>query len=249
MMGGMGGLPNARSSNEQFFVQLQVVAEPRLMLVQSQDLKLIEAVDDRGQSLLQPTAGRQTNRVSGYMGYAAGAFIQLPIHLKLPAQPGTVIKKLRGELPVTVSARKPEPVVISLKPDAIGKPIRNGDVTITVHEVNKDPNNQRTAIDVSLQELGSPADPGGAPGAVRADFAQFRMPNMAQNQLEVVDADGKVLQSYPSTTRMQPDEVRMTLTLLSMPGAAAGAPAQIRYYNLTRTVADVPFEFTDVPIP
>ena len=49
------------SVNEQFYAQVQVAAEPRLSLSLNGPLKILEAIDDRGQSLLpDPAAGPHT---------------------------------------------------------------------------------------------------------------------------------------------------------------------------------------------
>lgn len=244
--GQLAAVPTARNLTVQFYAQLQVLAEPRLTLMQSHDLKIQEAVDDRGQSLLAPGHGRQTMFFSGFSGFGAGGFIQLPVHLHLPDQPGKAIKKLRGVLPVTVSARKPDPLVIPLDKDSIGKTYRSSDVSITLHQVASDANNQRSTIDISVRPLGNPApEPG--PNLGRPDFVGFRVSNLAPNQVEVLDAQGKILQSMPTPTRLQPDEMRISVILMSPPGAAV--PTQMRYYSLSRATTAVPFEFSDIPMP
>ena len=57
------------SVSEQFYAQVQVAAEPRLSLSLNGPLKILEAVDDRGQSLLPAHGeGPITQRFSGYFG-------------------------------------------------------------------------------------------------------------------------------------------------------------------------------------
>jgi len=235
--------------SEQFYAQMQVMAEPRLTILQSHEIKLQEAVDEKGQSLIPPSAGRMTQQFSGYYGYGTSAFVQLQVALHRPENPGKMIKSLRGVVPVTVTARKPDPLVIPLKDDSIGKPFRSSDVILTVHQVAPDPNNQRTSIELSVRPLGTSGDAVGPPGLARPDFVGFRAPNLAQNQIEILDAQGKVLQGFPTNTHLQPDEMRMTVTILPAPQQGVGAPAQVRYYSLSRAKADVSFEFTDIPIP
>lgn len=236
----------SRNVSVQFYAQLQVLAEPRLILMQSHDLKIQEAVDERGQSLLATGSGRQAMFFSGFTGYSAGGLIQMPVHLHLPDQPGKTLKKLRGVLPVTVSARKPDPLVIPLGKESVGKTYRSSDVSITLHQVAGDANNQRSTIDISVHPLGNTApDPG--PNLGRPDFVGFRVSNLAPTQVEVVDAQGKIIQSMPTPTRLQPDEMRISVILMAPPGAAV--PTQLRYYSLSRATTEVPFEFTDIPMP
>ena len=80
---------------EQFYMQVQVVAEPRLWVSQGGPIQILEAQDDRGQSLMLPGGGTST-RHSAYFGMSSGAVVQMQAHLKRPEQPGATIRKLRG---------------------------------------------------------------------------------------------------------------------------------------------------------
>jgi hypothetical protein len=239
-------VPAQRLANDQFYAQMQVMVEPRLMLSNSNELKLTEAVDDQGQSLLLPSAPGQAQRYSAYFGFSPGGLLQLPIHMKYPEQPGKVIKKLKGVLPVTVSARKPDPLVVPLNTDSLEKQFRNSDAQVTIHEVKADAGNQRSTVTVSVRLLGQQGDRD-------VDLGMGVGPRLAQigqNQIEIVDAKGKTLHGFTSTqasTRAQADEVKFQVTLMPLPDT--GAPAELRYYSLTRATADVPFEFTDIPMP
>jgi hypothetical protein len=239
----------ARVANDQFFVQMMVTAEPRLIVSQSQELKLIEATDDLGHSLVRPSAG-QAQRTSAYYGYSMSAMVQMPIHLVYPEQqPGQKIKILRGTLPVSLSARKADPLVVPLKNEVVGKAFKGSDVSVTVNEIKSEPNAQRTTIDITLRALNSPEDAGAAQG-VDMMRTGFRAPNLFQNQLEILDDQGKVLHALPSTPangRPQADEMRFTITLTPLPGV--GAPSQLRYYSLSHATAEVAFEFHDIPMP
>lgn len=242
----MPGQPQP-STSEQFYAQMQVVTEPRLMLTQTHELKLVEALDELGQSLLPQPVGGQAQHSSGYYGYSPSPLLQMPISLRRPEQAGKTIKKLKGVLPVTVSARKPDPLIVPLKTDSFNKAFRGADVSVTVHDVTVDANNQRTSVEFSVRPMGSQGDAVPAPGLAQLDLGGFRAPNPAQNQIEIADAQGRLLQGYPSNTQMQPDVVRMTLSLIPMPGA--GAPAELRYYSLSQARTEVAFEFTDIPMP
>ncbi len=98
-----GNRPVQPVLTEQFFAQIQVAAEPRLSVSQSGPIKLLEANDDRGQSLLQMGAnGPVVQRYSGYFGLTAASTLHLQIPLKRPEQPGKSIKKLRAVLPLSL---------------------------------------------------------------------------------------------------------------------------------------------------
>ena len=96
---------------EQFYVQVQVVAEPRLWVSQGGQIQVLEAQDDRGQSLMLTERGTST-RHSAYFGMSSGAVVQMQAHLKRPVQPGARIQKLRvgpdrGRNPQARPARRP----------------------------------------------------------------------------------------------------------------------------------------------
>ncbi len=236
--------------NRQFYLTLQVQSEPRLLIAQNGALKLTEAVDDRGQSMMPPSIDGQTTITGAYFGMNGGSsFLQTQAHLSLPDKPGRSIRLLRGSVPVTVMSPRPEPISLNLKdPEAIGKPIRTDDGTITLKSVRDDPNAQRTTIELVFRPTaaaGEPDDPfARAPG-----FAQIgRMPLAMQQQLGAVDAEGNPFQVIVNQSHAQADEIRLTITLLPA-GPNAGRPVVLRYQNLNRAPADIPFEFRDVPIP
>ena len=145
-----GGANTARAEvptvNEQFYAQIQVAAEPRLSLSQNGPLKVLEVVDDRGQSL-QPELdqGSVTQRVSGYFGLATGSTLQLHVPLKRPELPGQAIRTLRGVLPIMVATRKPDPLVIPLQ-GAAGKSFHNDDVDLSVLDIRATRQRTRRAL-------------------------------------------------------------------------------------------------------
>jgi hypothetical protein len=69
---------------------------------------------------------------------------------------------------------------------------------------------------------------------------------MDQNEqnLEVLDAHGQVLPW--DQTNVDVESSRITMTIASRAGAE---PSEIRYYRITETTLNVPFAFTDVPMP
>jgi hypothetical protein len=65
-----------------------------------------------------------------------------------------------------------------------------------------------------------------------------------QQNIEVIDARGQVLPWFQ--TGLDMESSRLTLTLA---GPAAAEPRELRYYRLVETTLDVPFSFSDVPMP
>jgi hypothetical protein len=242
------GAGRAPAVADSFYLELQVMAEPRMALTQNGPHNLLVADDDTEQSLLPsaPTAGAP--RRAGYFGFnVGGTTLQLRSELKYPEHPGRVIKRLHLRVPVIVSARKDEPLTIDLA-ESKGKTFRNGEVSVVVHDVKPDANNQRTLIELAVRPNAGPTDPSGIAGRFGPEPVAFRGPQMSQNQIEILDAQGRAYQQwFPSSTRMDTEEVRLTLML--MPGDNVGPPAQIRYYDMVRATSEASFTFHDVPMP
>jgi hypothetical protein len=232
--------------NEQFYAQIQVAAEPRLSLSQNGPLKVLAVLDDRGQSLqLEPDGAGVTQRASGYFGMASGATLQLHIPLRHPETPGQEIRTLRGVLPIMVATRKPDPLVVSLQ-GAQGKSFRNDDVELSVLEIRANPATNQTSIDIMVRSIGGAASAAAGPAPAAAGGAEILIhrPDLHQQQIDVVDSQGRVLAWFHSS--FDAEGSRMTLSLTSPDHAP---PAEIRYYGLARAATEVPFEFGGVPMP
>jgi len=232
----------APTVDEQFYAQIQVAAEPRLSLSQNGPLKVLEVVDDRGQSLqLERDQSPVTQRVSGYFGLATGSTLQLHVPLKRPELPGQAIRTLRGLLPIMVATRKPDPLVIPLQ-GAAGKSFHNDDVDLSVLDIRANPATNQTSIDVMVRSHSGAAGPVPA-GAGGPEF-MIQRPDMHQQQIEVIDTLGRVIAWFHSS--FDAEGSRMTLTLTPSDQAT---PAEIRYYGLARAATEVRFEFGDMPMP
>lgn len=229
-----------------FYFEFQLMAEPRMVLSQNGPLTITEAVDDKGQSLLPTSPAGSVQRNAGYYGFNVGSTtIQLRSDLRHPDLPGRVIKHIRGKIPVVVSARKDDPLTINLA-DAKGKTFRNSEVSLIVHDIRAEANNQGTSIDLSIRTNAASADASG--GRFDPETTAFRSPNMPQNQIEILDARGRAYQHwFPSSSRIDTEEARMTLLL--RPTENLGAPAQIRFYDMVRAHSEASFDFVDVPMP
>ncbi len=228
---------------EEFSMVVQLVAEPRLAVSQSGPIRIVEAQDDRGQSMSLPSAGAATSRHSGYFGMSTGPVVQLQAHLKRPEQPGATIRKLRGTIPIEVATRKPGPLVVPLA-GASGKSFRNDQISLTIQEMRANPNSNQTLVDLVVRPQGGT---GVATEALGARGREFSIPrqDLRMQQIEVLDAKGHTIPWYP--TSFDAEGAKMTLTVTA-PDAMA-VPAELRYYSLARAATEVTFEFNDVILP
>jgi hypothetical protein len=233
--------PPGHVFNEQFYAQLQVAAEPRLSLSQNGPLRLLEAVDNLDQSLVVPSSGHPTTqRFSGYFGLSSGSTLHLQAPLRRPDHTGQSIKRLRGVVPVIVATRKPDPLVIPLD-GATGKSFQNEEFSLRVLDIRTNPNTHQTSIEIALRA--NPSSPEAEPVGAGLPTVAVRRPDTNQQQIEVLDAQGRAIPWYHSNDA---EGSRMTLTLTPHD---QGAASEIRYYSMVRAQSEVGFEFSDVPLP
>jgi hypothetical protein len=227
-------------TNVQFAAQLVVAAEPRLTLTyQNGSLQLIEAVDDKGNSLVPATRGGPSSRSAAYFGMMSGPVVQLPVPLHHPSGAGESIMKLRGIIPLSVSSRRGDPLVVPLS-GAAGKTFESRDLQLTVHVIRPVANSRNTQVELSIRPFGTDSP---AVDEMEGFNTVFRRPDHTQLQIEVIDTRGVMIPWFQSGP--DADNSRITLTL-TRPIAEL---KELRYFTLTRSSVSVPFEFSDIPIP
>lgn len=229
-------------TNEQFTARFLIAAEPRLFIGQAGSLRITEAVDSRGHSLV-PSDESGASRRFGFFSTMNGPILQLQAHLRYPANPGESIRRLRGVVPLTISSRGPDPLVVPLDAQGLGKRFTNPDVEITLLAIRTTSNAvPQTQIDLAIR-------PGARPGAVdpaeAGPFGDVYRPDLHRQQLEIADSRGRLVSWFPSG--VDSENARITLTLPT--ASAAGSLKELRYYTLTRTSLHLAFAFTDVPMP
>jgi hypothetical protein len=227
----------------QFAAQLVVAAEPRLALSQVRPLQLVEAIDDRGNSLI-PVGDDETahNRYAGYFGVSTSPVVQLQAQLHRPATAGEWIKKLRGSVTLTVSARRPHPLVIPLVNSA-GKTFADQEHRLTIHDIRPAATNHNTLVELSIKASEPAATSAHADQDVVNDGLQRADPQHLQ--IEVFDAGGHLIPWFQSAPDAETGRFTITLTNQAQPLNLK----ELRYYGLTRASVKIPFEFTDIPMP
>lgn len=251
--------PDLRDGNGSLTADIDVLAEPRLMVKAEGPAHLLEALDDRGQSLLMP--GRDARLAP----MPASIYLlpdppspraTVPVRLRQADRPGKTLKRLKGYVVVSVSARKPEPLSLSLAPieNAAGKSFSVGDYTFIIQGIKVDPATRSTTLDLTVLPLGVVPEPfarggrgRGGRGGLQNDMKSLD-PTRLCEPFEVVDAEGNALKRWVQTGRNNfGGGTRLTMYLEA--GRGETGPAEIRYDDYVRTTTEVPFEFTDVPMP
>ena len=230
-------------SREQFALHLQILAEPRMTASLDGLVRLVEAVDERGRSLLTTNPREMAfQHQSGYnrIESPGGSSIQVTLPLTYPDEPGRYLKKIRGQFSATVSARKEDPIVIPLD-ESQGHAFRTNDSVLTIQEIRIDPATQTLIVDLAIRSMGR-AETNGFGG----DQFLVRTPGTPQNQLEFVDEEGRVLTRWHVVTeRPGPEGSLLSLRVM----LAGGTPVLLRYFDVTRAVTEASFEFHDIEMP
>ncbi len=238
-----GFLPGERDSR-QLQYQIQVLAEPRMTIGQNGSIRVLEAVDDRGQSLLPPTATLDAlPEMPVLYDFNAVASLKLPILLSRPDRPGRTVERLRGVIPLSLSARKPEPVTIPLT-NAVGRSFLGEDVALVIHALKHEPNGSESSLDLTVRPL-TAVEAGPNPIAGEPEVSHGL--DFIEQRIEILDSRGKPFILFPLDVTQKGHEIRLSLMLA--PSDGASTPAQLRFYGLTRATTEVPFEFRDIPLP
>jgi hypothetical protein len=226
----------------QFSAQIAIDAEPRLSVARRGALRMIEAVDNRGNSLLPTRTSGSTSRLAADFATISSPVIHLQAPLHRPDRPGDTIKTLRGVIPVMVSSRRSDPLVVSLKDTAAGKTFENHDMALTVHAIRRLPN-AHTLIELSVRnDDGEPSFPAGDVAVYRSGARRIDPHHL---QIEVLDPHGQSMPWFQSTVDVETSHFTLNLTGLN----PTTQPTELRYYVLSRSDVDVPFAFSDVPMP
>ena len=134
----------------QFTAQIAVDAEPRLWVAHRGRLRLIEAVDNLGNSLLPRADEGRSSRDAAEFAMLSNPVMQLQADLHRPDAPGDTIKTLRGVIPVAVSARRSDALIVPLNETAAGKTFENRDVRLTIHSIRPLPNSPNIHVELSV---------------------------------------------------------------------------------------------------
>jgi hypothetical protein len=231
-----GGRSNG-SITDQFMLHLQVEGEPRLSLANMKKMKLLEAVDDEGNSLVPPAQNSAPDyTVTSFPQMSVTPTLDVQTPLAHPPRLGGTIKRLKGQIPVAISTRKASPLVVPLA-GAAGKTFQNDDVTVVVHELKINPLNRLTEIELTATSKDAQASPG-------MELVNARN-QVNQQQVEFVDEKSQNVAWQISGYGPNASRIMLRIT----PQDPTKVATHLRYYGLTRTTADVDFEFQDIPMP
>jgi hypothetical protein len=226
-----------------FFGGLEVMVEPRMWFTQEAPARLIEASDDRGQSLVPEPAdlGTRLHDNADFAFYAGSGVAQVRTEFRLrPTDHPGRVARLRGVVPVMLHLRRPEPTLVIPLSGAAGKTFRCDDAEFTIGTVNDSPTATNVSMSVHLN-----VDKADLPDNPDRALIATRLRVMGEHQIHLTDADGTVLlhaSGSGSGDGRTPSVYRWNIRTL-------GRAAHLRYYSMLRVRSEAAFDFRDVPLP
>jgi len=247
-LGAAGGRRPIETSVDRFEVRLRLVPEPSLNIGKIGEVEGLEAIDERGQSLVpestdfDPIEARR-NGYSQANAFNSGEVTPTSIRLRYPDQPGATIRTLKGAFDVTVVGTRSDPVAASLV-SKLGVPVRRDGINLIVHGMKPSGMPSVRSVELSLTRPGS-VDLANAGGMFYRTVNVA--PNTDQGWLEFIDAKGRQVDRV-AVTPFGLAQGRRSIIQFNQPNGADPA-VEVRYLAPTWTTLAVPFEFHDLPMP
>lgn len=237
------GAPRGPQNNAMVTVEVQAFAEPG-RFINPNGLPRLEAVDEQGRAISpEPGAGVEPSDPSEHSWLVPGRLSLLHWHvpLGLPVLPARSPLRLRGVLPVVISSRRPDPLIISLV-DTAGKAFRKGQSVVRIEKVATD-GEQTTTVNLLIGEERIPTDRTQVAAGPQTDF----IGDYLRNRVEFLDAKGHALSwlllgNRPTPTTSGEFQVKALVS-------GVEPPDRLHVYQLHRLATEVPFEFSGVPSP
>lgn len=228
-----------------FFVQIEVMCEPRPItsLEPAGPPRIIEAVDDRGRSLILEPDAKAFEYPKKYYDRNWYAGFDANLHLKTPDPASRSIRRLRGAIPLVLWGSRAQVLTVPLV-DSEGRTFRGSGVTLKVLKRTTD--GPTPSLDLELRNDGPvPPEDGRNPLFDTYPGIVVRRPD---EQFELLDADGRRLPIDYRSTEFNPAVTRATIRVKPGPHPG-GPPERLQFHGLVRVETEVRFEFADIPLP
>ncbi len=232
---------SAKMVEQRFYLDIEIQVEPRMWFGQVAPPRAIEAIDDRGRSLLAHEYSDDFPQIYFISEGSTQGHMQLD--LAMPEPSARSIARLKGRVPVVLQVRRPLPEIDVPLVGPVGRTFPFEEVTFTLKELRDDPQALSVSFEIqaNLEKLDLP--PKYSPRIVSS-----RVGSLADHQIEIVHPDGRLLDTMAGSGFMNINGQGRRNYRLNKPG---GKPvsARFRYYRMVRVPAEVAFEFRDIPLP
>ncbi len=224
------------SPNESLTFTFQIFSEPKLPILGVGQPRVLEAIDEFGQSMKPATMPHEAMYQAvfgGYRMYQAGS----NVNLHWPNKEARSVKRLQIALPLTLLADQKPLVVIDNILKAKDQKTAQGEVELIVHEV-KELNPSQYHVRLTVRNMA-------------ANAAQdFNWMNSVNQRIELLDARGnKYVSQGFNWENSNPGHVQATFIFGSNGRADVGPPARLVYLHWSLMQHTIEFQFRDLPLP
>jgi hypothetical protein len=220
-----GAMNNAQQTMETLQVNMSISVEPRMPLLSVRQPIITEATDENGQSLMLPINPQR----NGYYQHGYRSYMHQVNGSLKPSANSRKLTALKGTIPVTLVAETKPKITIPKVKEAKGKTFKEGAATINIEDVTTD--RGQPGIKMTISEN----IPNG-----QQDYTWM---NSIQQRIEVYDENGNKLQNYGGSWNMNGNNTIAGTFHFS------GVPVKMVYYDWITLSYQVPFSFTDLPLP
>lgn len=238
----LSGLPRRAMPNGQYGginLNLMLYSEPKNPMLSVGVPTVTKAIDDQGQSLVA------TNEDSNRFGFSSfyysgggmpGHSLYSAVNLAKPGKDATMIKELRGKVPVTLLAgSRPEltiePLAKSLKKKFVSR------TTEVVIESLSHPEDEAISVTINAKLL-------------RPNPDDYTWASIFAQRLELYDESGQKFSNAGVTAQQQnPGATSLTINFAIPQGKKLGKPTRLVIVEWISKQRDVDFVFEGIPLP
>jgi len=226
--------------NESLSFAFTLNTEPKLPLMGVGQPKLLEAIDDSGNSMKFDAHVHEAGYASAYainnVGYRTFQY-GLSLNLVWPDKEARLVKRLHCSLPVTLLSQQKPDVVIDDVLKFKGKKFTGSHVEVQIDDVKDQPNKTQYAFKLTVRNTAANAN------------QDYTWTNSVHQRIELFDANGiKYISQGYNWENSSPSHVQATF-MFGSTGGTIGPPARLVYNDWVLMQHQIEFEFRDLPLP
>ncbi len=241
-----GVKPNVQ---DEFSATVEVAAEPGIAIERNGSPRVIEVRDDKGANLLPATTFDPASRnVYPFRLWRNDSLstISYKIPLGIPAARGGTLKHLRGVLPINAVVRTGPMMSFPLE-GSEGRPQQTGGLSLVVTKLDRVGGVVRT-IHVEARGERAKLTGGTAPGPRELTVGPLAPGFHPDDHIQVLDTLGRPFQINSNIPPARADGTYIfQINIHTFPPLTT--PTTLRYYGLVGEAIEIPFDFTEVPMP
>ncbi len=238
----------AGQSSESMYFSFNIMTEPKLPILGLGEVKLLEARDELGNSMVLTRNGAGNFEFGGRRYYRYGGGYRQYQHnaqayLTWPVKAARQVRLLKGVVPVTVLAEQRPAIVIDKVLTAKGKKFKAGTIEIDIEDVKPagGAGAGNKMVDIKMLVRDTSRD------NVNGDYTWMDSLNQ---RMELRDAQGnKYMSRGNNWDNTSPSSVHGTWMFGESGNGQLGAAEQLVFYNWITMDHELPFEFRDLPLP